>query len=200
MRRWWVFAALLLSVGLNCGLLGAWLARRGEPAGGRPPFAEPPVAVPPVAVPPRAAFVEMAERLHLTPEQRELFFERQRRFFESTQADRRAMEEARRELRREVARPAPDRARLDALLEEAGRRNVELERAFVEHVLATRELLSPEQQVQYLVMLGRLRPQRDVGTAPPGGRALRDRWLRRQPGVRPEGGEPQPPPADRLRP
>lgn len=202
MRRWWVFGALLLSVGLNCGLIGAWLARLAEPvpAARRPPVGEPLAGEPSVPGPPRAAFVEMAARLGLTPEQRELFFERQRRFFESTQADRRAMEEARRELRREVARPTPDRARLDALLQQAAERNAALERAFVEHVLATRELLTPEQQAQYLAMLGRLRPQREMGGQPPPGRLLRDRWLRRQPGVRPERDPAEPLPIDPPRP
>lgn len=178
-----MLAALLLSVGLNCGLLGAWLARRGLPAGGDSP---------PLGGPPRGAVLELVQRLELTPEQRERFLERHRRFFESTQADRRAMEEARRELRREVARPVPDRARLEALLDEAGRRNAALERAFVDHVLATRELLTPEQQARYLALLARLRPPREGGGPGLAGRsAVRDRWLRRQ-SPRPLGGESAP--------
>lgn len=183
MRRWWVLAALLLSVGLNCGLLGAWLARRGLPAGPDRP---------PLGGPPRGAVLELIDRLELTAEQRERFLERHRRFFESTQADRQAMEAARRELRREVARPQPDRARLEALLDEAGRRNAALERAFVDHVLATRELLTPEQQARYLALLSRLRPPREVGATGQAGRgSLRDRWLRRQ-SSRPSGERPAP--------
>ena len=185
MRRWWVFAVLLLSVGLNCGLLGAWLAKRPprEPAGESGPARNP--------EPPRAAFLQMAERLHLSPEQRERFVEQQRRFFESTQSDRLALEEARRELRREVARPQPDRKRIDDLLGEAAARSSALEKTFVDHVLATRGMLDGEQQKAFLGMLARLRPLREPGQAPGlGGRLARERWLRRQ-GAAP-GEEPRP--------
>ncbi|HQP92598.1 MAG TPA: hypothetical protein PK570_01405, partial [Thermoanaerobaculia bacterium] len=72
MRRRWLFVALLLSLGLNAGLLGAWLYRQQHRPPARPfPWGEG-----------KRPFVTMADRLELASPVRERFLEQQRIFFE----------------------------------------------------------------------------------------------------------------------
>jgi len=159
MRRRWLFVALLLSLGLNAGLLGAWLYRQQHRPPARPfPWGEG-----------KRPFVTMADRLELASPVRERFLEQQRIFFALTEADRCELAEARRELREELARPEPDPALIDELLSESAELNAALDRAFVENVLVTCELLGPEERQRYLSLLPRMRPPAAGPPRPPGG-------------------------------
>ncbi|MEO8275075.1 MAG: periplasmic heavy metal sensor [Thermoanaerobaculia bacterium] len=144
MKRSWLILALLLSVGVNCGLLGISILRHrwwnGMERGDRFPGHE-------------GAF--LAERLHLNGETRKSFLELQRALGERVRAGRKAIDEGRRTLRQELVQPAPDRARVDALLNEIGQQQSALERALVDNVLAARELLDEPAEGQYLHFIER---------------------------------------------
>ena len=169
MRRGWLLAALLLSLGVNAGLVGAWAYRQATRPAPRPlPWAEG-----------RGPFVAMADRLELAGGMRERFLEQQRIFFALTEGDRRELEEVRRALRRELDAPEPDPERIDELLAASAELNTALDRAFVENVLATRELLGPGERRRFLRLLPRLRPPAD---------GVARRWER--------GPRPAPPPAE----
>lgn len=172
MKGTWVVVLVVLlavSIGINLGLGVSVLVQKAR-LGERPAAGPPPVA--------REALGRLVDQLGLEGEAREQFIAAQRRFFESTQADRRLLERQRRELRREVAQPVPDRARIEALLEQSNAAAGRLERAFVDHVLATRQQLSPEQQRLFLEWLPRLRAARERAAAGAGFRSLRERFDR----------------------
>ncbi|MCB9378930.1 MAG: periplasmic heavy metal sensor [Holophagales bacterium] len=150
MKRWWLVVALLLSLGVNLGLVGAQIARRRAVAawaGERPPGGPEPGA-------------RLAERLRLDDAQREQFLAIQRRLIEGVRDQRRELGRLRRVLRDELIAPAPDRGRVDLLLGEIAERQQALDRAFVEHVLESRELLDGEQLERYLFFLERFTAQR----------------------------------------
>lgn len=150
MRRWWLVVALLLSLGVNLGLVGAQIVRQRALAvwaGERPPGGSEPG-------------LRLAERLALDGAQREQFLAIQRRLAERVRDERRELGRLRRVLRDELIAPAPDRARVDRLLAEIAERQLALDRAFAEHVLESRELLDPEQLERYLVFLERFTAQR----------------------------------------
>lgn len=148
MRRSWLIVLLLVSVGVNIGLLAAvaaWRARGPRPMERflerRPPIER------------------LADRLELEGESRERFLAEERRFFESFQELRRKLATTRGELRREVGSRSPDRARIDELVGASAGLTADLDRLFVEHVLSAREILGPERQDHYLMLLDRLREQ-----------------------------------------
>jgi hypothetical protein len=162
MSRWWLVIALLLSVGLNVGILAAIAARRSGP----PPEARdrtpPEIANPgknPLPLLPR-----LADRLGLEGDKRQKFIDIQWNLFQETNRLRLQQAEVHREIRREVTRDEPDRQQVDRLLAESSRLYLEMERSLVNNVLATRKLLDAEQQRQYMALLGRLR----IAGAPPG--------------------------------
>ena len=206
MRRWWIVLALLLSLGINIGILATLATRRiaMEPPPAEPlpePYPEPrpeppppPVAPPeemrpepepepepepaareepppplgaPPGAPPGAPRAEgppppidrLADHLGLEGEARRRFLERQRRFHRESLDLRFQMAEVRRELRQELARPEPDRQRLDDRLRQAADLYLALERALVSNVVDSRALLDPEQERRFLEVLPRLLPQ-----------------------------------------
>ena len=179
MKRPWLIIALLLSVGINIGVLATiGVARARGPRPMQRDFE-------------RSERLgrdrgEMIERivrgLELEGESRAIFVEQHQRFFERLQSAQRAMKETRHELRAEVGSPEPSRERIDQLLEESARLQAELDRAFVDNVLATRQILSPRQQRAYLGILGRLRDHGDRRRSANG----------RRPG--PDRSDPGPPP------
>src|SRR4051794_31162488 len=118
MRRWWLVIALLLSVGLNIGILAAIGARRAAllaGKGGRPPLeAQNLENKDPV---PRLA--RLADRLKLEGEPRRRFLDIQWNLYQETTRLRLQLNEVHRALRRELTRPAPDRQRVDGLLNES---------------------------------------------------------------------------------
>jgi Spy/CpxP family protein refolding chaperone len=181
MIRWWLAIALLLSVGLNVGILAAVAARRAGPPPppegreGRPPqegqnpgnAGNPgnPANADPV---PRLG--RLADRLKLEGDQRRKFLDIQWNLYQESTRQRLQMNEVHREIRREVTRPAPDRQRVEALLAESSRIHLALERALVNNILSTRELLGPEKEKEYLKIVGRLRlPNPGPGIGNPAG-------------------------------
>jgi len=156
MNRWWLVIALLLSVGLNVGILATIAARRGGP----PPAAKAEKA-PELANPggrdPLPLLPRLADRLGLEGEKRRKFLDIQWNLFQETSRQRLQLEEVHRDIRRELTRDAPDRQRVDQLLAESARIYLAMERAMVSNVFATRELLDADQERQYLALIGRLR-------------------------------------------
>lgn len=146
MKRSWLVVLLLLSVGVNIGVLamiGLSWARAPRPIErllDRPPPLE-----------------HLVEQLGLEGAQRERFVAEQRRFFDAFGDLRRELGDTRLELRREVGGASPDRGRIEELVDASARLTAELDRLFVDHVLATREILDGEQERRYLSLLDRLR-------------------------------------------
>ncbi|MEO6191932.1 MAG: periplasmic heavy metal sensor [Thermoanaerobaculia bacterium] len=171
MRRWWLVIALLLSVGLNLGILAAIGARRSALFAGkaaRPPLeAGSPGAHPGADPVPRLA--RLADRLKLEGEPRRRFLDIQWNLYQETTRQRLQLNEVHRDLRREMSRPTPDRQRVEGLLNESARIYLALERSLVNNIFATRDLLDPEQQEEYLKIVGRLRvPGPGAGIGNPG--------------------------------
>jgi hypothetical protein len=170
-KRGWLLVVLLLSLGVNLGLVGSLLARRtgperwqsDRPAEGRRP---------------EALGRRLADRLELEPDERERFVAIQRSLFERTTEGRREITRIRRELRREVLLSEPDRPRLDALLEDLAHEEAALNRAFVAAVLESREVLGERRAAAYLRFLERFAPGR-------GGQGREGRSMRRPGGRRP---------------
>jgi Spy/CpxP family protein refolding chaperone len=162
-----VWIALLVSVGVNVGVLATLgTARfRAQPRWERPGEMGPP------------PFGRLADRLGLAGKTREQFLEVQRALFETVRRDRQRLEEVRASLRRELTAEQPEQARVERQLEELGDIHAAIDRALVESVLASRDLLSPEQQRHYLRVLDRMRDlaaaQRDRGAPPPRRRPAR---------------------------
>lgn len=168
MKRGWMWVALLLSLGVNVGVLATLgVARLRTPSRWQGPYAGGP---PPLA--------RLADRLQVEPgERRERFLEQQRELFETTRRHLQRQRTLRSELRDELAARSPDRARIEALIEELGESYASLERALAQTVLASREILTPEQQERYFALLERLRAERRSGRGPgpPPGRHPRPR-------------------------
>lgn len=120
--------------------------------------------------PSRERLEEVAERLGVPVGDRPRFIALQRRFIAETRERRLELDVVRRGLRAELTAPAPDRERLRVLVETSARVQAKLERAFVEHVLAARELLDGEPERRYLEFLSRLGP-RAGAPGPRGGAA-----------------------------
>lgn len=99
----------------------------------------------------------LADRLRLRGRQRERFLEAQRRFFTEVTARRVELATLRRELRRQLTSPSPDRRRIRRLLERSGAATAELDAAFAENVLTARRILGPRQQQAYFRFLERVR-------------------------------------------
>lgn len=154
MRRNWIFLALLLSVGVNCGLIGMGIARHRMQALRDPR-------------PPGAEGDRLADRLELAGEARASFLRLQRELAERVRAGRRQIDESRRDLRRELTSPAPDRARVEELLAGLNRAQDALDRAFVANVLAARELLDGPAEREYLRFVERFGAA-VAGPRPPG--------------------------------
>ncbi len=184
MKRWWLVIALLLSVGVNIGIL-ATLSFQGRSSvrggtttrgtasedtdhGTLADVAKDPLAqagrLPPV-------IRRMANELGLKGEKRAAFTAVQRTFFEQTLAARSRMARLQREIRSEVTAGDPDRETLDQLLLELSAAHTDLERAFVTNLLDSRELLDDKQERRFMHFLRRIRQVRgDVE------RRFRERW------------------------
>ena len=183
--RWWILIALLLSLGVNLGLIAAVAMRKRE--------APPPEGVRAQGGDPLPRFRRMADHLGLEGEQRRQFLELQRQLFVETLRVRMRQAETHREVRRELVSPEPDRERIDTLLRQASRDFQTLEQALARNILATREILDPEQEEEYLRVVSRMRPPGQGGFGqqqqPPGRRRLppmRERRLPREEGPPPE--------------
>ena len=218
MSRRWLALALLLSVGVNVGILAPLAVERRrdgaapgaaegpedavEPTAGVP---EEPDGLEPGADPEEPGFepgtgpgrgsgpgprgglgppslpeVEhrlegLADRLGLAGEERERFLDIQRRFFREAFRRRQEVLRHQRALRQELISPAPDRARTGEALERLSAAREELDRALIDAVLESRELLDPPQEAEYLRFVARLRAAGEGGRpgGPPGNRFRR---------------------------
>ena len=111
MKRSWMAIVLLLSVGVNIGVLatlGVSRVRDREPEWRESRRPQGPRGVP--------SADRLADRLGLEGASREAFLEQHRRFFDTVGRVRSELSETRRTLRQEVALPAPDEERIAALL------------------------------------------------------------------------------------
>jgi hypothetical protein len=181
MRRWWLVIALLLSLGLNLGILAAVAARR---AGG-PPRPKPPAEITNPGADPMPRLPRLADRLGLEGEERRKFIDIQWSLFQETSRLRLQLGEIHREVRRETTSETPDRAKIERLLNESSGVYLNLEKTLVKHVLATRDLLGPDKEREYLDLVGRLR----VPNGPGPGMGLQGQEPRRP---RQDGQEPFP--------
>jgi Spy/CpxP family protein refolding chaperone len=174
LKKGWVWVALLLSLGVNIGVLVTIGMSRARPQA-------------PIDHPRQPGDMRPAERLarhlQLDGSQRERFMEIQQRLFQTVRGNREELVGLRSELRREVMSEAPDPHEVDRLLLRVGEIHMDLDRAMVESVLATRKLLDPEQQERYFEVLERIQRASEWG-----GRG--DRGRPRRP-------ERRPPPPDR---
>jgi Spy/CpxP family protein refolding chaperone len=160
--------ALLLSVGVNIGILatvGTARARAERPEWRSHDRWEGERGAPRV--------VGLADRLGLDEETKRIFLEQHRQFFDSLQSLRREIGETKEALRQEVGSPSPDLGRIDELLDRSSELNTRMERAFVDNVLAVRQILSTDQQDAYLRLLRRAREQGERGRGRPGERRPR---------------------------
>lgn len=170
MKRWWVWVVLLLSLGVNVGILATLGAQRlREPAPAAPASTAP---APRRPSGPGPGMQRLADRLGLEGETRRRFLDIQRDAFETMRGEREKLQSARQALRLELASEQPDRQRVESLLAEVSATQAALERALVGSFLESRALLDADQQRLYTRFVEeRLRPQ-----APPG----RDRRPLRQ--------------------
>jgi Spy/CpxP family protein refolding chaperone len=179
MRRWWLPLALLLSLGVNVGVV-AMLALRGEPRPGAAPRA--PLAAEPLALPgpptgpegpagreaPGRRFEELAAQLGLDADARRRFVQLQSRHFEASREARRRLETARRELAKEFLSGRADRARVEELLRAVQTEQASLDRTLGDLLLEAQEILTPEQQRRFaFFVLQRLRAAGAAGPPPP---------------------------------
>jgi hypothetical protein len=165
MKRWWLVIVLLLSLGLNVGILAAVAARRLGP-GGLGAKAAGAANQPPDPLP---KLPQLANRLGLEGEERRKFLDIQWNLYQETSHLRLQLGETHRNLRHELIQPQPDRARVDALLEESSRTYLALEKSLVNNVLATRDLLGADKEKQYLRLIGQLRIPNPGGFGPNAG-------------------------------
>ncbi len=147
MKPMWLWIALLLSVGINVGVLATvGSARLREPARWEREARDhgPPVE-------------RVSDRLGLEGEKRDAFIRVQTDFFEEMRDRREELESLRQQLRDEVMAASPDRVEVDRLVAEMGEAYARLDEVFVANVLRSREILDPEQEQRYLGFLERLR-------------------------------------------
>lgn len=150
-RSWWALA-LVLSLGVNVGLVGMmlwrhraidrWVESRGN--GDRDPGER------------------LADRLRLQGEVRDRFLSRQRELAGTVRELRPRIVRLEGELRRELVAATPDRSRVAAIHAELGDATRSLENAFTDNVLDTREILDGRAEREFLRFVERF----------PGGRRL----------------------------
>jgi hypothetical protein len=171
-RRWWLVLALLLSLGLNVGIVAAIAARRAtlmaRPNAARQQQAGNAGNNNPNNVDPVPRLTRLANRLKLEGDQRRKFLDIQWNLYQETARLRLQLNEVHRELRRELTHPDPDRARVEGLLNDSSRIYLALEHSLVNNVFATRDLLGAEKEADYLKIVGSLRvPNPGLGLANP---------------------------------
>ena len=156
MKRGLLVLALVLSVGMNLGLLGAAVVRHRRFDHGdwerdrfRDRFRD---GVPGRFDDPGA---RLADRLRLEGDVRQRFLARQSELAGKARELRPRIADLERELRRELVAAEPDRERVAAIPGELAAAQSELERAFAESVLATREVLDGDAERDYLKFVER---------------------------------------------
>lgn len=180
MSRGALVVALLLSLGVNLGLIGIGVARRraierywGE---GRPvdlpadrlserirQHDVPGGGFRPEGFPEEVLGDRLADRLGLEAERRERLVSAVRRMGVGVGDSRREIRRIREAIRREIGAGAPDRARVDALLDELAGAEVRLNRAFVDGVLDARSGLDEDESRQLLLLMAEFGLGRTLG-------------------------------------
>ena len=189
-RRWWI-PLLLVSFGMNLGLLVAVGARylnseTSEGSEGRSrthrqqnreerpqdPRHESRGEVP------EDHLDRLVARLGVEEEHREDFLLLQRQFFKRVRIQHQAVEQARRELHQALVQNDPDREEIKRLLKASSKVSADMERSLVEHVLEARSLLDDDVEERYLQFLEHLthgRRSAPRSTGPRGGSPRRPR-------------------------
>lgn len=148
MKRWWLTIVLLLSLGINIGLLAAVGIRKA---------ATPRIDRPPEVLGLEEKLARVGRDLGLEGERREEFLRVQLEFVDTVKLRRMRLVKVRSALRRELTSRNPSLERVERLERELGEAYVELERAFIDMVTQSREVLGPQQHRRYLRMLGTVR-------------------------------------------
>jgi Heavy-metal resistance len=197
-KRWWLVIALLLSLGMNLGILAMIAVNRPEFVRQQQRALRP-------GAPGRLP--QLADRLGLQGEVRERFLARQRQFNRETAGPRKRLQVIRQQVRAELVRAHPDEKRIDELLREAADLYLLLERSLTTDVLETRAMLPPEAERKYVDLIAQLQLEGPgaLGRLP---QPLRNRWWqlsrpapptqKQQPGslpAKPPGASPTTPPA-----
>ena len=168
MKRGLLVLALVFSLGVNIGLAFQILAPGDDlPAKPQPELEPQPTDTEPLrAQNPvdrrgqrRPGMRQIVDRLGLEGERRRQFVEVKRDFFRRTTQQRQEVQALQAELAELVAQPEVDKVQMYATLERLAAAHGELERLFVEHYLATLDLLEPdEQQIYRSFILDQVRP------------------------------------------
>ena len=188
MKRWWLVVLLLLSVGLNLGLLAqraraekkakAALAAEERAAAADPATAslkppepegdtqpqepQPRNPRPPHEKPPFLVKLmnRMANEVGVEGEQREKFLAIQQGFFERTFETREELRRRQQALRQNLVSPQPDRELASRQVEELSQAQKELEQAFLDNYFETTAILDQDQQKRYRRLILELRKMR----------------------------------------
>jgi Spy/CpxP family protein refolding chaperone len=177
MKRWWLPIALVLSLGVNVGILATLALRRPAPAADSSPDVSDPAPEfgefrqpPPFERGgpgwgrdpgggefgeggPGAMLGRLVERLGLEGEERQRFIAIQRQFFERQGALRRQLGDVQGALRREVAAAEPDPAKLEEILTRLHQLHFERDRLWIQSILESRKVLDPRQERLYMGFL-----------------------------------------------
>lgn len=164
MKRWILVVLLLLSVGLNIGLLAQRGGERRERQERREARLE--ARQNPGNAESRAArerpmlkrlLDRMVEEVGVAGEQRGKFVAIQESFFDRTLATREKLRQSQRALRDNLSSPQPDRALAESQAAEIAAAQKEVEAAFIESFFATSAILDPDQQQRYSKLVSELR-------------------------------------------
>ncbi len=151
MRRWWILIGLLLSLGVNAGIL-ATLGVQHFRGGGQPrPEAGGPPPPPPEEMRPNLA--PLADRLGVTGEARQRFLATQETFVARMRDGRFRLMQLQAELRAELLAERPDRGRVETITQQLGEAYAAQDRALAESILAARDILTPAQQERFLTFV-----------------------------------------------
>ena len=151
MKKWWLVLALLLSLGVNVGILATLAVARLRPGlvQGFEKALQPP---------PEKRLARLADRLGLVGPERQRFLALQRQFFSTTGKDRKHLQQIYRQVRGELISAHPDTDHLDRMLAESSQVYLRIERAVTANVLETRKMLRPEQETLFLGLIEKMRP------------------------------------------
>ncbi len=174
MKRWWLVLALLLSLGVNVGILATIAVARLRPGllQGAQKALQPP---------PEKRLARLADRLGLVGPERRRFLGLQRQFIATTGRDRKHLQEIYREVRAELIAPRPDGARIESLLAESSQVYLRIERAVTTNVLESRKCLRPEQEAIFLDLIDKMRPGQGPFSQPGVPGAAWNRGLKAEP-------------------
>jgi Spy/CpxP family protein refolding chaperone len=160
-KRWLIVVLLLLSVGLNIGLLaqrGREKRERQERREARQEARQNPESRAARERPLLKRLLErMVEEVGVAGEQRDKFIAIHESFFDRTLATREKLRQGQRALRDNLTSPQPDRALADSQAAEIAAAQKEVEAAFIESYFATTAILDQDQRQRYSKLVSELR-------------------------------------------